>query len=1080
MKSPISIQGRFEASPYSRGPRTWLKVLVALVTMTAAFVCSAGVAHASHFRYGTIGWDVPDPINAPRAVRFNVISAWRAGSLGTTTTLDFGDGANNGPVQGAQVGTGTDSIGNGYVVFQYTATHTYATAGTFTAQFTGCCRIVGLQNGANGNYTVQTIVSLAGGNTAGPVSGAPPIIELQAGAPRTYDFPMFDADGDVVTCRFATAAESGLPAGQTIPAVPIGGAQPTLASNANTCRMTWDLTQAIAGQQYVVHYVVSSTHAGVVSSSAVDLMVEIVSAPPGTCAGTGFFTTNVGVPFTHTTTATWSTGGNAAVSLINPPTGATLTPPVASTRPSPFSTLFSWTPTLADLGTSRVVIVNYTAPNNISTACFLTLNVPQCPVCAGTTPVCNPSTRTCVPCNPGSPSDCPAPSVCAASGGNAGACVECTTNAQCGGAKPICNTTSNVCVACNGDNGTGTSFQCPTPGAPWCAPGGACAKCTGDADCGAGHAGPFCNVATGACGNTCFTDAECGAGNWCNDLGGVGTGVCQPKVPNPQPVPGGTCTATIGGRACVSGVCDTDNRCGYLNGDGPCNGVDGTIVCRSQVCVLSGVNSGKCEECAGDSNCKTPTPACDASNKCVQCTKTNGSECKGTTPVCSSAETCAACNGDNGSGATNACPGAGNPFCEPDGSCAKCTSNTDCTTGTHGGPICNRGTGSCGNTCTVDSDCPSTQWCNNLGGPGQCQPKVPNGDPVPGGTCTTTLGGRACVSAVCDTKDNRCGYLNGDGPCSGTTGGVVCRSKICATTGGNANLCVACIDDSSCASPTPACDTKNACVQCRSGNTAACANPKPVCDTTSEACVPCDGDLGDPAAKEPCSSTGAPTCTLTGTGQGSCGKCTSSTDCTGHPLGTICDTTTGSCGKTCRLDTDCNTTTQWCNAPSGGTGTCTAKIPNGDPLPTAPPEVTTCTAAVGTRVCVSATCDPKDNRCGLPNGTGPCTKPADCRSNICDPDGKCGKQDGESCGGLADCRSGVCNGGICAGAGGGADGGAGNGAAADNGKLEGGGLSCATTTVTTSSEAPSGVLLGLGVTALALGLRRRRRDRKAA
>ena len=44
MKSPISIQGRFEASPYSRGPRTWLKVLVALVTMTAAFVCSAGAA----------------------------------------------------------------------------------------------------------------------------------------------------------------------------------------------------------------------------------------------------------------------------------------------------------------------------------------------------------------------------------------------------------------------------------------------------------------------------------------------------------------------------------------------------------------------------------------------------------------------------------------------------------------------------------------------------------------------------------------------------------------------------------------------------------------------------------------------------------------------------------------------------------------------------------------------------------------------------------------------------------------------------------------------------------------------------
>ncbi len=1061
-----------------RHKKTWLRLAVAAVTLLVALVGSARAAYASHFRYGTIGWDVPDPIGAPRSVRFNVITAWRVGSAGETTTLDFGDGANNGALLGAQVGTGTDSLGNGYVVNQYTATHTYATTGTFTAGFTGCCRILGLQNGANGNYTVQTIVSLAAGNTAGPISGAPPVIQLQAGNVRTYDFPIYDADGDAVSCRFATAAESGLPAGQTIPAVPNGGAQPTLGASANTCRMTWNLTNAVAGQQYVIHYVVESTHAGVVAASAVDLMVEIVTPQPGTCAGTGVFTANVGVPFSHATTATWTTAGNATVSLINPPATSTLTPVAGSTGPSPFTTTFGWTPTIADLGTSRVVLVNYTPPNNLTSTCFLIVNVPQCPVCSGTTPVCDGTTRTCKPCNPANPGDCTAPAVCAASGGNAGACVECTSNAQCAGAKPICNTTTNACVACNGDNGTGTSFQCPTAGNPWCAPGGACGKCTSDANCGAGHPGPFCNTTTGACGNTCFNDAECGAGKWCNDLGGVGTGVCQAKVPNPLPVPGGTCTATVGGRACVSGVCDTDNLCGYRNGDGPCNGVDGTVVCRSQVCVLSGPNTGKCEQCATDANCSGATPACDSSaNACVQCTQTNRTACTGTTPVCSSGDACVACNGDNGSGASNACPSGTNPFCEPNGACAKCTSNSDCTTGTHGGPVCNTTTGACGSVCFKDSDCAATQWCNDLVGAGQCQPKVPNGDPVPGGACTTTLGGRACVSAVCDTKDNRCGYLNGDGPCSGASGTVVCRSKICATTGANASLCVACIDDSACAAPTPACDAKNACVQCRPGNTTACANPKPVCDKTAESCVACDGDLGDTNAKDPCSSTGAPTCTLTGGGKGACGKCTTNADCNGHPLGTLCDTTTGSCGKACHADADCDTATQWCNAPTGGAGACVSKIPNGDPLPTAPPEVTTCTDAVGARVCVSAKCDPKDNRCGLGNGDGPCTSPTTCRSNVCDPDGKCGKVDGESCAGLADCRSGACAGGLCGAPGATGDAGAGAPAAVDDGKLEGGGISCAATPGS-ARDAGAGIF-GVGLVLAGLGWRRRRRQRSA-
>ena len=34
------------------------------------------------------------------------------------------------------------------------------------------------------------------------------------------------------------------------------------------------------------------------------------------------------------------------------------------------------------------------------------------------------------------------------------------------------------------------------------------------------------------------------------------------------------------------------------------------------------------------------------------------------------------------------------------------------------------------------------------------------------GTCTPAAGALTCVSKVCDTKDNECGYANGDGPCT--------------------------------------------------------------------------------------------------------------------------------------------------------------------------------------------------------------------------------------------------------------------------------------------------------------------------
>ena len=598
--------------------QAFLKLLVpALVVLTLLF--RSGLAHASHFRYGSIAWTVPNPVSAPRTVSFTVTSAWRSTFI-DGTSLDFGDGtAPNPRTNGVQIGTGTDANGNGYTVMQYTVGHTYAVAGTYTAFFTDCCRVNGLQNGANGNYRVEAIVDLNPGNTGGPSTASLPIIQMQNGGVRSYTFAVTDPDNDPVTCRFPTSAESGLPIGQTVPSVPNGGAMPALTSPVNACKMTWDLSLAVVGQQYVVHIVLESTHNGVKSTLAIDLIVEIVSAAPPTCAGSGAFTLFALTPFSTSVTGSHTTGGNSTVSITNGPAGSTLVP--GGSGPSPFTNTFNWTPTVLDQGTTRVVLVNYTtvvAGDALSGSCNLILTVSHCPVCAGNTPVCDIPTATCRACNPNISTDCAQGLICDTSGPKKGACVQCETNANCSGAKPICF--SNVCTACDADFGLGSQRGC-TSALPYCASDGTCGKCTVDGDCTVGHAGPICNVATGACGNACTNDNQCGTGNWCNDLAGAGQ--CQPKVPNGNAVPGGKCKDAVASRGCVSAVCDPkDDDCGLQNGSGPCSD---PVPCRSNKC-----ENKVCVACSSDNDC--PGGVCDPiSGTCK--TVTPPTNDGGTTPI---------------------------------------------------------------------------------------------------------------------------------------------------------------------------------------------------------------------------------------------------------------------------------------------------------------------------------------------------------------------------------------------------------------------------------------------------------------
>ena len=410
-----------------------------------------------------------------------------------------------------------------------------------------------------------------------------------------------------------------------------------------------------------------------------------------------------------------------------------------------------------------------------------------------------------------------------------------------------------------------------------------CGYANGDGPCTSTNATIVCRSGVCSANGTCMpaggcnVDADCSTGNWCHVIDNTCTpqlanGTSLPSDPgHTTPVLDGKCTAEAAALVCISGVCDaSDDKCGYTNGTGPCDATTGATVCRSTLCATDGANANLCVECLDTSNCSGTKPACDTTtNKCVQCTPTDSFLCIDTTPVCdTTSETCVACNGDFGSNSTDPCPQSANPYCSSTGACTKCTTNTDCTTGQHQGPFCNQTTGVCGNHCSGDGDCQAGYWCDDLT-PGSevCEPKVPNGQAVPGGTCNTTLGSRACVSGVCDTNDNLCGYANGHGPCDGTNGTTVCRSTICVTSGPNNGLCEECATSTT------------------------CADTKPVCDSTTNTCTPCNGDQGT-SATDSCPTTTEPFCAS----NGACGKCTSDTDCTSgsHP-GPKCNTTSGAC-----------------------------------------------------------------------------------------------------------------------------------------------------------------------------------------
>jgi uncharacterized repeat protein (TIGR01451 family) len=402
----------------------------------------------------------------------------------------------------------------------------------------------------------------------------------------------------------------------------------------------------------------------------------------------------------------------------------------------------------------------------------------------------------------------------------------------------VCDTTDNKCGYLNGD---GTC----TPGATGnggvvcrsgvCDPDTKCGYANGDGPCTPATAGTVCR--SGVCSKNgecepsggCNVDADCTGGDWCNEK----VHTCTPKLANGTAIPSdpthtlpplnGTCTVAAGTLVCVSAVCDTlDNECGYANGDGPCipgTGGNGGVVCRSGTCS----SNGTCEPMGGcnvDADCPTGNWCDETSHTCTP-QEANGTKVPTdpahTNPAldgtCSTAVGALTCVSGVCDTKDNECG-----YANGDGPCTVMNGPTVCRSG-----VCSKnGTCEPSGGCNTDADCAAGQWCNETAH--TCEAQLANGVAIPidtphtnptlNGTCTAMAGTLVCQSQVCDTKDNECGYENGDGPCTagdGGSGAVVCRSGICAATGVNAGLCEACSVDGDC--PTgQVCSTSNTCV----------------------------------------------------------------------------------------------------------------------------------------------------------------------------------------------------------------------------------------------------------------------------
>lgn len=358
----------------------------------------ASEAQATHFRYGTVKWRVVDPVPDPTPTTLDLEvtaeCAWRRSYFSPLPQVGF-------PVNTLQIlrvtGTGLslqtaliiDVTAINPVEDWFVGSRTFLfnnvprTALPLKTFWTGNARISTLLDGnADDFFNVEARVSLDQTNLFSPVSNLLPIVNVAHGQPAASFFiPATDPEGDTLTWSIAGTARSLLTKAAPDGADDAGG--PTLSINPSTGQVTWDtaseLTPGPGQELYAVQFLVTDGKGGEIPADALLRIVPNTSAPPvaliDDSPDPASFDVSPGDPISFVFKGTDPDVGDVVtLGSGGLPPGSSFTPTLPFSGPQPQSSIFNWTPTLADVG-SHVISLSVTDPFAIQDTTSATITV---------------------------------------------------------------------------------------------------------------------------------------------------------------------------------------------------------------------------------------------------------------------------------------------------------------------------------------------------------------------------------------------------------------------------------------------------------------------------------------------------------------------------------------------------------------------------------------------------------------------------------------------------------------------------------------------------------------------------------
>src|SRR5687768_5764881 len=276
------------------------KPLLTALFVAAALTLTTADALASHFRYGSISWTVPNPTTAPKTVVIRFDATWRwdfewyqvtppasfqplpQPPVGTVVTAptSIGIAGPNGQyairifngatlVATYPVHMTVTGIDNAADVMNTTMelTHTFANPGQYRIVFEERARLSNLVGpNADGDFIISAMATVATAPfNRQPVAATLPIMNVRHNTVASFTVPTYDPDGNPLTFSIPTSAESGL-----TQVAPSG-----FAINASSGVVTWNTTGTTLNGLYAVQIKVADDRG---AYTVVDLLLRPVNA----------------------------------------------------------------------------------------------------------------------------------------------------------------------------------------------------------------------------------------------------------------------------------------------------------------------------------------------------------------------------------------------------------------------------------------------------------------------------------------------------------------------------------------------------------------------------------------------------------------------------------------------------------------------------------------------------------------------------------------------------------------------------------------------------------------------------------